>query len=786
MRAEGIKVRERSAGVPKADTGGVPPPCDSLEAAARRRRFTLRRRLLFAAWCACASLPLTAQLIRFSTPQPISIGRAGMASGYSEEPVIGTNGESFLVAWADDLANVHSKTQLYRQAGKTRAIRVAADGTLLDDIALGTGMAAPVGVVWTGTEWIIATLDGFARVSAGGELIGTRTMAWSMTPAYAAWTGNALVVAGYDEQSYKPLRAVTFDAQLNVLRYELLHEHGLPLGMASNDQSAVLVYRADPFSGGIASTIRMAQFGRDGLLLRHRTTTVPGSAFGGGLAASPSGFLWLYKNPAPGALWIDNELHTAEISVPAIASAWPGSDPVAWDGSAFTAYIRTSSSSGSGPTRIVAARFSGDDGSFLPPLQTAVTWNQTTLEFAVAGANGRTLLGYIGTVTPIVPTTGLLLRAFTNPTGFASAPEAEAERGVFKQELFAAASAEDMSVVVWYERNTADSPWSIYATRIAADATVMDPTSLFLGSTTCARVPPAVATDGHDFLAAWLEADQIGIGRVRADGTSVQTHSVPNAGGCGGAFSVHPLALKSNGTDYLLVWRTNDRKLKGLRLRADGTPIHPTPIEIANLGSGEGDTMRVASNGQDYLVAWDRRATRVTNQGAVLDRNTPILLGVGTIATLWWNGRTYVAEMVHTDGHRFLRIGSDGTGGRGAGAPQPPASPFLFSGSWTMPQSVVCDVGGCTGAVVRRLPGRQHTISLIRYHDDGTNISMRPRHAPEFTFESGDETPVAAEIIDAGRLAVIYLPQILAKPYSGAHRVWIAPTPPPRARAVRH
>jgi hypothetical protein len=745
------------------------------------------KRLLFAVLCATLSFSFAAQPVRFAPPRPISIDRLGIAGFNTSNPVVASNGQSFLVAWADDLSYLESRVGPMGQLGRTRAIRIGLDGTPLDDVALGTGLYHPVDAAWTGSEWVILIYDGFARVGANGELISAQKGPWwavdsFMVPMGMAWTGETLVVAGISGSLAGQLRVLTFDPQLNLLHDEVVSPEAQPLGLASDGQSAVLVYSEFPFDLSQAK-VYAARFGRNGVFETKRSILTGRTVYGGALAATANGYLWHFKMNTPEAWWINRDLRvTATKKFEDFENALNGADPIVWDGSRLTSYTVGVPFGSDTQTSIVAAQFS-DGGTFLQPLRAAVQWSRPINDLAAAAANGKTLLGYVWSPTNTARPASMMVRAFSNPAGFASAPDIAVERGVFKQELFAAASGRSMSVAVWHERTSTSMPWSIYATRISPAATVLDPASLLLGDTTCVKIPPAVATDGRDFLAAWMDTDRIAIGRVRADGSGQQTHSVANVSGCG----VHPLALESNGTEYLLVWRANDRILNGLRLRADGTRIDPAPFTIANLAVGEGNAVRVESNGDDYLVGWDGHATRVTSQGVVVDRNFPIELGAGTVAQVWWNNRTYVVEMVDTAGHRFLRIGSDGTGGRPASGPQPPVIPFLFSGSWTMPQSVVCDAGGCTGAVVQRQwANNRHTITLVRYDDDGANITIRPRPAPDFEFDAPDDlTPVPADIIGTGQLAVLYLPQILARPYSLAHRVWIAPLPP-RARAVRH
>ncbi|HEU4888694.1 MAG TPA: hypothetical protein VFV49_12475, partial [Thermoanaerobaculia bacterium] len=372
-----------------------------------------------------------------------------------------------------------------------------------------------------------------------------------------------------------------------------------------------------------------------------------------------------------------------------------------------------------------------------------------------------------------------------------SAPEVAVEYGAPKQDLFGSVSGGSGSLVAWHERSTPTGPWSIYATRLDRNARVLDPESLFLGSSSCAEIAPAVATDGRDYLTAWYDDHQVVVASVGADGTFRKTHVVENlAMRC----DARPLGLVSNGTDYLLVWRMKDPakdtlRLVGLRLRADGSAIDAAPFTIDALTTDEAYVWRAASNGQDYLVAWDYKAARVTSDGAVLDRHPGLIqLGAGSLGELWWNGTSYLAEMyADAGGVRFLRIASDGTGGRPRNGPQPAVTPWPSYARGDFPTSMACNARGCTGAMVKSEDYGSSAVTMLRFHDDGTNITISAQPT-DFTYHDADDRyeshPTA--VIHSGRMALLYLARPTARPYSNVRRLFVAAEVPPRARAVRH
>jgi hypothetical protein len=133
-------------------------------------------------------------------------------------------------------------------------------------------------------------------------------------------------------------------------------------------------------------------------------------------------------------------------------------------------------------------------------------------------------------------------------------------------------------------------------------------------------------------------------------------------------------AVACNGTDYLVVW--NDyrfgtfRDIFGVRVRGDGTVLDPAGLAIRR-GPGLEESPSVASNGRDYLVAWQEYGTgtngrwnlfggRVTSDGAVLDPNGVLISMTGGNAVepaVASNGRDYLVAWV--DWSRPIAYGWD-------------------------------------------------------------------------------------------------------------------------------
>lgn len=153
--------------------------------------------------------------------------------------------------------------------------------------------------------------------------------------------------------------------------------------------------------------------------------------------------------------------------------------------------------------------------------------------------------------------------------------------------------------------------------------------------------PVQAASNGDNFLLAWITVDGIAGVRIGADGAVLDRAPFTIPTGPSGV-APHHLALASDGADYFAVWQQNnpDRDYRtevvGARIPAAGMPTSP-PVPVS---PGEGSRPAAAWNGESFLVAWvqpgvdskgppPRRhgvaAIRVSAAGTVLDRR-PIVV----------------------------------------------------------------------------------------------------------------------------------------------------------------
>ncbi len=218
----------------------------------------------------------------------------------------------------------------------------------------------------------------------------------------------------------------------------------------------------------------------------------------------------------------------------------------------------------------------------------------------------------------------------------------------------------------------------LYATRLSGNGSVLDPNGIVV-QTSVSSTPPAVASDGTDYLVAW-NASWFGLQARRVTAAGVQDPVV-------GVVSGEPdseFAMASNGTDYLVAFTdvNGGNDILGLRLDATGALVG-SPIPVCQAAASQYGPA-VASNGTDYLVAWvdhrngasaDIYATRVSAAGVVMDANgiavatatadqmAPSVASNGTdYLVAWQDRRTATSDDVYAS--RMTSVGAvvDATG----------------------------------------------------------------------------------------------------------------------------
>jgi hypothetical protein len=174
---------------------------------------------------------------------------------------------------------------------------------------------------------------------------------------------------------------------------------------------------------------------------------------------------------------------------------------------------------------------------------------------------------------------------------------------------------------------------------------------------------PSIGWNGSTYLVVW-EDWRSGVfnirlfaSRVAPDGTILDGTGIPL-----GTTSTFQPSVASNGTDFLVGYAdfTAGGNIVARRVLANGTLPDPSPIVICNC-AGDQREPRVASNGSNYLVAWedsrnsgthqsDVRAAIVSSAGTVTAGDVPVSAGEaiesgaavasdGTDYVMLWNDR---------------------------------------------------------------------------------------------------------------------------------------------------
>ncbi|HEX9160373.1 MAG TPA: hypothetical protein VF980_01600 [Thermoanaerobaculia bacterium] len=207
------------------------------------------------------------------------------------------------------------------------------------------------------------------------------------------------------------------------------------------------------------------------------------------------------------------------------------------------------------------------------------------------------------------------------------------------------------SLVVWVDERGSEQASGILAARIASDGTVVDRSPLVLASSVAAAAP-LVTFNGTSYLAVWQEASYEVVARtVARDGTVGPRVVVGSGWGVG---------LASNQSESLVVL-TSGSGVVAFRLDARGQPIDTAPLAI-----GSGDMPKVATNGTDFLVAWDTGSdwwqfpspnmvdvlgARVSAAGSVDASPIGVANGAGDeiLAAIASDGRDYLVVYTYRD-----------------------------------------------------------------------------------------------------------------------------------------
>ena len=165
-------------------------------------------------------------------------------------------------------------------------------------------------------------------------------------------------------------------------------------------------------------------------------------------------------------------------------------------------------------------------------------------------------------------------------------------------------------LVAWLDRRDAGASVDIIAARVSAAGVVRDPAGIPVRTTLNAQEAPDVASDGADFMVVWAEPALSGTSgldiyraRVGANGTVLSTASVlSNATGIQRA-----PAITFGAGNYLVAWedgRTGDYDVRLSRLTPLGTLVVSEAQVVVGAQTAPQRTPALASDGTRFLLQW--------------------------------------------------------------------------------------------------------------------------------------------------------------------------------------
>lgn len=510
------------------------------------------------------------------------------------QPAVASDGSNFLVVW-EDHRDGDTKSDIY-------ATRVTAQGEALDPDGLRisdhpTNEKSP-DIAWTGTHYVVVWMDARGgttdvwgvRVTSDGEVLDpsaiqlTSAAEAQLLPKVASRGPTSLVVwqDGRSDDGTDVFGArLTSDG-------EVLDPEGIAIADTPSKKitpeigwgrSSYLV----TWEERDLEEIRAARVAPDGTVLDPESIVVgagetvswpaPVAAVGGRFLVA-----WSVNDEEP-----DDALLGARVDADGVVL---DTDPIVL--------------ASEGQYEILPS-MATDGRRFL------VVWIDS-LEISVTGYDVRGV--FVSTSGQILPPSRFLISR-------SAAEQAPAELA-WNGEVFLA---------TWTEAQDAGA--EIYASRIEADGTILDPEPLFVASVTYSFQLTGVASDGQDFLVVWMAlledgADVLGL-RVGADGAILDPEPIRISDRTGNQYNPE---VVWGGESYLVLWQ--DTGLYAARVSRDGKVRDPSGIKVASWW-GYPRFAAAASNGQTWMVVWatqrsatnhkfDVKGVRVDHDGHVVDR----------------------------------------------------------------------------------------------------------------------------------------------------------------------
>ncbi len=216
-------------------------------------------------------------------------------------------------------------------------------------------------------------------------------------------------------------------------------------------------------------------------------------------------------------------------------------------------------------------------------------------------------------------------------------------------------------LVAWADNRNAAS-LDIYAVRLAADGTVLDPAGITVATAPGEQTLPAISADKSNWLVVWQDGRN---GTLDVYGARLSPQGVvldPSGIGIGvAALAQAAPAVAFGGTNHMVVWqdtRGGTQDIYAARVDATGLVLDPSGVAVSAALTDQ-TAPAIAFNGTSHLVVWqdlrggtlDIYGSRLTTAGVVTDA-TGFVISDAALAQ--------AAPSVASDGAAWLVAWQDG------------------------------------------------------------------------------------------------------------------------------
>lgn len=653
---------------------------------------------------------------------------------------IATDGTDFLVL-LHDMSGVYASLVSGNDGSLRRQVRVAQD-SLGQVPARGTAT-----ICWTGstyvTTWIAFGHLIVATINRDGSLASAPRDFGSAMSAVSASNGRRVLIATIQFPGVIA-RGYLLDDAGNVLRSDITlpaseSQHYNRLAIATDGDDFLVAAFVYSWPSTSHAVITATIISREGVVGENREVTAFAAPY---LAAAFARGRYVVaatdENGTTRRFVINANAPTRQL--PDI-TAGLRDIALTTDGSNFVLFAPFAGGSG-----LYAATFTGD-AEATPPVLKKYGPGEPSNAPIISSWNGSRYL----------VATGADRLAFLDPA-FTPSDSISIARSPQYQDFPAVASGDAQRIIIWVEPQTSRLDNLVRGTRANIDGTPIDREPFTIASNVAYAKPTAVLARGGYFV-VWSSPGLPGVTygrRVNFDATLGPIVEL----GAGRA-----AAAASNGREILVAFE--NAGVRAVRLTADGEPIDQPAFSI---GPSTGRRPRVASNGEDFLVAWvdgreeyfygwwfqrDVFAARVLAGGAV---DTPMAVASGAadenLADVSSDGRDYlvVYSFAVTNGYaaaakRVSRAGMvlDAT----------PAEPGVVLSQKAIPVSVT---GTSNGYDVTLQSSFTYSIQLSVVRTTAAGV---PIGSPDVVAESFSALGIGSKIDSAisfsgGRIIVAY------------------------------